>query len=97
MTLSVHTKNSMLKLYYDDISPPVRSVLMVMEELNLMNKTNLIYIDLFKGKHLTEEYIKVGTRTKIKYFVVKLIIWTETCILYSISTAKHSHEVFPSM
>lgn len=68
----------MLKLYYDDISPPVRSVLMVMEELKLLDKANLIFIDLFKGKHLTDEYIKVCIHniTKIKklqYMVNHLI------------------------
>lgn len=60
MNLAMQQRNSKIKLYYDDISPPVRSVLILINELNLTEKVDLIFTDLFKGEHLTNEYLKAS-------------------------------------
>lgn len=44
-------------LYYDDISPVVRSVLMLVDVLKI--DVELKFIDLFKGEHRSDEYFKV--------------------------------------
>ncbi len=44
-------------LYYDDISPVVRSVLMLIDELKI--DVELKYLDLFKGDHRSDEFFKV--------------------------------------
>lgn len=44
-------------VYCDDRSPPVRSVLMLIEELNI--DVDIIQIDLFGREHLKEDYLKV--------------------------------------
>lgn len=55
-------KTSCLKmkpiLFYDEISPPVRSVLLLIKALKI--DVDLDYIDLFKRGHLTEEFVKVS-------------------------------------
>lgn len=48
-------------LYYDDISPPVRSVLMLINELKI--DVNLQHIDLFKGEHRSDEFFGVSRST----------------------------------
>lgn len=45
-------------LFYDEISPPVRSVLLLIKALKI--DVDLDYIDLFKRGHLTEEFVKVS-------------------------------------
>lgn len=51
-------------LYYDDISPVVRSVLMLIDELNI--DVELKFLNLFKGDHRSDEFFKVISRyTKI--------------------------------
>lgn len=67
MNLSIQQKKSKMKLYYDDISPPVRSVLMLINELNLTDEVDLIFTDLFKGEHLTKEYLQVSFCKHIPY------------------------------
>lgn len=44
-------------LYADDRSPPVRSALMLCDELNI--DVRVVQIDLFKSEQLTVEYLKV--------------------------------------
>lgn len=44
-------------LYYDDISPVVRSVLMLIDELKI--DVELKFVDLFKGEHRSDEFFKV--------------------------------------
>lgn len=44
-------------LYCDNRSPPVRSVLLLVEELKL--DIEIKNIDLFKKEHLTPDYLKV--------------------------------------
>lgn len=46
-----------LVLYYDQRSPPVRSVLMLLKILNI--DVNLKFIDLFKGEQLKPEFKEV--------------------------------------
>lgn len=43
--------------YYDDISPPVRSVLMLIDELKI--DVEYKFIDLFKGENRSDEFFKV--------------------------------------
>lgn len=45
------------ELYFDKRSPPVRSVLLLIEALGLDVQKNAI--DLAKGEHLSESYLKV--------------------------------------
>lgn len=46
-----------LTLYYDERSPPVRSVLMLIKMLNI--EVDLKEVDLFKRKQLREEFLEV--------------------------------------
>lgn len=48
-----------LNLYVDDRSPPVRSVLMLIDELGGNDTVNLIQVDLFKREQFAPEYISV--------------------------------------
>lgn len=45
-------------LYYDEISPPVRSVLLLIKALKI--DVDLEYIDLFQRGHLAEEFVIVS-------------------------------------
>ncbi|KAG4068652.1 hypothetical protein HA402_002343 [Bradysia odoriphaga] len=45
-------------LYYDDISPVVRSVLMLIDVLKI--DVDLKYIDLFKGEHRSDEFFRIS-------------------------------------
>lgn len=48
---------SKVSLYYTDISPPSRAILLVAEAIGLdLEKKN---VDLFKGENYTPEYLKV--------------------------------------
>lgn len=44
-------------LYSDRRSPPVRSILLLIEELGIDVDEKVI--DLFKGEHYSEDYLKV--------------------------------------
>uniref|UniRef100_A0A3F2YW00 glutathione transferase n=1 Tax=Anopheles dirus TaxID=7168 RepID=A0A3F2YW00_9DIPT len=48
-------------LYYDDVSPPARSVLMALSALGVKDRTKLVHIDLFNAGHFSEEFIKVNS------------------------------------
>nr|QBQ58118.1 glutathione S-transferase delta [Mythimna separata]WAS27866.1 glutathione S-transferase [Mythimna separata] len=48
-----------LTLYKIDASPPVRSVFMVIEALNIPD-VEFVDVNLFEGEHLKEEYLKVN-------------------------------------
>lgn len=52
-------------LYADDRSPPVRSVLMLIEELGI--KVDVVQVDLFKREQLTKEYLKVRQTNNFIY------------------------------
>lgn len=45
------------EFYFDRRSPPVRSVFLLIEALGI--QVNCIPIDLAKGEHLSENFIKV--------------------------------------
>lgn len=53
-------------LYYDEISPPVRSVLLLIKALKI--DVDLEYINLFQRGHLTEEFIKVSYVQNFTFF-----------------------------
>lgn len=51
---------SKVSLYYTIMSPPSRTILTVAEAIGLdLEKNN---VDLFKGEHLTPEYLKVNNK-----------------------------------
>ncbi len=52
-----------IDLYYMLESPPCRTVLMVAKHLNI--ELNLKSLDLEKGEHLNEEFVKVNKLTLI--------------------------------
>lgn len=51
-------------LYYDEISPPVRSVLLLIRALEI--DVDRKYVNLFERGHLDEEFIKVSFKAKKK-------------------------------
>lgn len=53
-------------LYYTDVSPPVRSVLLTSKALGL--ELDLKQVNLFAGEHLKPEYLKVI----IEFFLKKI-------------------------
>lgn len=64
-------------LYYDDVSPPVRSVLLTIAALDINDKIDLSWIHLFGAAHLKEDFVKVRlnnlifkTSIKIKYLQI---------------------------
>lgn len=54
--------------YFDNRSPPVRSIRLLKEALkiDLVEKN----IDLFKGEHLSEEFIKVMSKIDTHYTII---------------------------
>uniref|UniRef100_A0A1Y9H324 glutathione transferase n=2 Tax=Anopheles dirus TaxID=7168 RepID=A0A1Y9H324_9DIPT len=58
-TANMATSEEMV-LYYDEVSPPVRSVLMTIAALGLKDRVKLEYIDLFGVEHLKEYFLKVN-------------------------------------
>lgn len=54
-------------LYYDEISPPVRSVLLLIRALEI--DVDLKYVNLFERGHLDEEFIKVSFKAKKKTYL----------------------------
>lgn len=53
------------QLYFDSRSPPVRSVLLLIEALKI--DVNHNKIDLFKGEHRSDDYLKVKLFHKSRY------------------------------
>jgi hypothetical protein len=54
-----------IDLYYIPASAPCRSVLLTANAVGV--QLNLKYVDLFKGEHLTPEFLKVRNLTKKRY------------------------------
>ncbi|KAK4877116.1 hypothetical protein RN001_009622 [Aquatica leii] len=55
---SVHFNKMAPKLYYNEVSPPVRSVLLTAKAIGL--ELDLEQINLFAGEHLKPEYLKIN-------------------------------------
>uniref|UniRef100_A0A182JB98 glutathione transferase n=1 Tax=Anopheles atroparvus TaxID=41427 RepID=A0A182JB98_ANOAO len=47
-------------LFYDDVSPPVRSVLLAIAALGVKDQVKLEYVNLFAGGHLSTDFLKVN-------------------------------------
>ncbi|KFB39334.1 AGAP009190-PA-like protein [Anopheles sinensis] len=47
-------------LFYDDVSPPVRSVLLAIAALGVKDRVQLEYVNLFAGGHLSEDFLQVN-------------------------------------
>uniref|UniRef100_A0A182PZ38 glutathione transferase n=1 Tax=Anopheles epiroticus TaxID=199890 RepID=A0A182PZ38_9DIPT len=47
-------------LYYDDVSPPVRGVLLAIAALDIKDRIKLEYINLFGGGHLSSDFLKIN-------------------------------------
>lgn len=56
-------------LYVDDRSPPVRSILMLIEELKLTADVTIKPIDLFKRENWSESYLKMSPMHTVPAFV----------------------------
>uniref|UniRef100_A0A182U174 glutathione transferase n=1 Tax=Anopheles melas TaxID=34690 RepID=A0A182U174_9DIPT len=54
------TTSPAMILYYDEVSPPVRGVLLAIAALGVKDRIKLEYIDLFKGGHLSSGYLKIN-------------------------------------
>ncbi|XP_014663421.1 PREDICTED: glutathione S-transferase 1, isoform C-like [Priapulus caudatus] len=52
------SENDVIKIYYHPISPPSRNVMMVAKELGVPHE--LRHVDLFKGEHKTEEFLRIN-------------------------------------
>lgn len=48
-----------IDLYYMNMSPPSRSVIMTIKSLGLTN-VNIKTVDVFKGEHMKEEFIAIN-------------------------------------
>lgn len=73
--IRTNTNNMAAKLYVDDRSPPVRSVLMLIDELGIgAEDVSLVHIDLFKREQFSAEYLAVSINYIISLrFVPKII------------------------
>jgi hypothetical protein len=69
--LSSRTLKMTIDLYYLPLSSPCRSVLLTANAVGV--QLNLKYLDLFKGEHLTPEFLKV---------CVQPVSWTLTFIFH---------------
>lgn len=56
-------------LYVDDRSPPVRSILMLIEELKLTAAITIQTVDLFKRENWSESYLKISPMHTVPSFV----------------------------
>lgn len=54
------------KVYYTEISPPSRAVLLTVKSLGL--DVEYINVDLLKGEQHDPEYLKVSTNVMILFF-----------------------------
>jgi Glutathione S-transferase, N-terminal domain len=77
-------------LYFDNISPPVRSVLLLIEALNI--DVDYRFVDLFAQEHLAEDYVKVTEDRKIQTWYTKRLtseITHQLNPLHTVPTLKH--------
>uniref|UniRef100_A0A182WH79 glutathione transferase n=1 Tax=Anopheles minimus TaxID=112268 RepID=A0A182WH79_9DIPT len=47
-------------LYYDEVSPPVRGVLLTIAALGVKDRIKFEYINLFNGGHLSADFLKIN-------------------------------------
>uniref|UniRef100_A0A182Q2T3 glutathione transferase n=1 Tax=Anopheles farauti TaxID=69004 RepID=A0A182Q2T3_9DIPT len=49
-----------MTLYYDEVSPPARSILMALSALGVKDRAKLVHIDLFNAEHFSQDFLKVN-------------------------------------
>ncbi|XP_055640148.1 glutathione S-transferase E14-like isoform X3 [Toxorhynchites rutilus septentrionalis] len=65
-------------LYYDDVSPPVRSVLLTVAALDIKDKVDLNWIELFAGAHLQKEFREINPLHTVPVLVHDDLVITDS-------------------
>ncbi|KAJ0172116.1 hypothetical protein K1T71_012089 [Dendrolimus kikuchii] len=80
-----------LALYKMDVSPPCRSVFMVIEALNIPN-VKLIELDLLQDEHLKEDFLKINPQHTIPTLVDEdFVVWDSHAIATYLINKYESH------
>lgn len=76
-------------LYYDDRSPPVRSVLLLIKALDI--KLDYQFVNLFKGAHLRPDFLKVSIRADLIHFIStnRSLLLFQLSPLHTVPVLKH--------
>ncbi|XP_053692127.1 uncharacterized protein LOC128740592 [Sabethes cyaneus] len=87
------TKMSKPILYYDDVSPPVRSVLLALAALDITDKIELKWIDLFSAAHRKPEFVKLNPLHRVPVLEHDDLLLTDShailvylCDVYGLNT-----------
>jgi len=87
-----------IDLYYMPMSAPCRSVIMVAKELNIT--LNLKVVDLMKGEHLEEAYVKINPQHCIPTIVdteTNFTLWESRAILtYLVNKFAPGNSLYPT-
>nr|ASN63943.1 glutathione S-transferase epsilon 12 [Spodoptera exigua] len=86
-----------LTLYKIDASPPVRSVFMAIEALDLEN-VQMVDVNLFEGEHLREEYLKVNPQHTVPMLADNdFYIWDSHAIVtYLVTKYGKNDDLYPA-
>lgn len=85
-----------MKLYHFESSPPARSVLMTIRNLNL--DVEIISVDLMKGDQMKPEFLKVNPNHQIPVLVDGDFVLTESRAIqaYLVNAKKPGSSLYPS-
>nr|AIH07587.1 glutathione S-transferase epsilon 12 [Spodoptera litura] len=86
-----------LTLYKIDASPPVRSVFMAIEALDLKD-VQMVDVNLFEGEHLKEEYLKVNPQHTVPMLADdEFYIWDSHAIAtYLVTKYGKTDDLYPA-
>ncbi|CAH0678045.1 unnamed protein product [Spodoptera exigua] len=94
---SMGSLTMVLTLYKIDASPPVRSVFMAIEALDLEN-VQMVDVNLFEGEHLREEYLKVNPQHTVPMLADNdFYIWDSHAIVtYLVTKYGKNDDLYPA-
>lgn len=72
-----------MELYYNIVSPPSRSVLMLVKHLGIESEVKMKSVNLRAGEHMTEDYIRMNPQHCVPTLLTEdgIAIWESNAIL----------------